>query len=152
MEELKSIKRRLKEFEKSLYGINYECHFLFDKICDGTDIDTARVKINERFELSWQRNQELEIIEYNKFIDYMSEKLLYRGDKGAGVKLSHKQESEFDLKLNEFKNLLRQKFNPVKSKVYVHPEITAWIFWGFCVLIVSTERNGIYLFEGISSD
>lgn len=152
MEELKSITRRLKEFEKKLYGFNYECHFLFDKICDGTDIDAAREIINKRFELSWQKDRELEFIEYSEFIDDISEKLLYRGDKGAGVKLSEKQESEFHLRLAEFKNLLKQKFNPLKSKVYVHPEISTSIFWGFCVLIVSRERNGVYLFEGLSSD
>ena len=152
MEELKSIRKKLEEFEKVLYGFNYECHFLFDKICNGTDIDSAREIINQRFELSWQKNQELELIEYNEFIDDMSKKLLYRGDKGAGVKLSDKQESEFTLRLDEFKDLIRQKFNPLKSKIYVHPELATWIFWGFCILIVSTERNGVYLFEGISSD
>lgn len=152
MEELNSIRRRLKEFEKSLYGVNYECHFLFDKICEGTDLDMARKIINNRFELSWQKNQELELIEYDEFIDDMSEKLLFRGDKGAGLKLSDKQESEFNLKLNEFKNLMRQKFNPLQSKIYVHPELTTWIFWGFCALIVAKERNGVYLFEGLASD
>jgi len=152
MDELNSIRKRLKGFEKNLYGINYECHFLVDKICDSTDLSLARELINKRFELSWQSDQNLEFIDYNEFIEDFSEKLLYRGDKGAGVKLTDKQESEFDDKLKEFKDLIKQKFNPSKSRIYIHPELTTWIFWGFCFLIVSKERNGIYLFEGISSD
>ncbi|MFT5818781.1 MAG: hypothetical protein ACI8ZM_000002 [Crocinitomix sp.] len=152
MDELNSIKRRLKGFEKNLYGTNYECHFLVDKICNGTDLSLARELINKRFEPSWQKNQNLELIEYKAFIEAFSDKLLYRGDNGAGVKMTDKKEAKFKNELEEFNRLVKQKFNPSKSLIYIHPELTAWIFWGFCFLIVSKERNGIYLFEGISSD
>ena len=69
MDELNSIRKRLKGFEKNLYGINYECHFLVDKICDSTDLSLARELINKRFELSWQSDQNLEFIDYNEFIE-----------------------------------------------------------------------------------
>lgn len=152
MDELISIKKRLKEFEKDLYGINYECHFLLDKVCDKTDLSIARDLINKKFELTWQKNQKLDLIEYRTFVEDFSEKLSYRGDNGAGVQMNARQESEFQIALDEFKELVSQTFNPSKSLIYVHPELTTWIFWGFCFLIVSEERNGIYLFEGLSSD
>ncbi len=152
MNELNSIKKQLRKFEKNLYGINYECHFQIDKICNGTDLLVARELINNRFELSWQKEQKLELIEYDTFTKDFSEKLLYRGDNGAGVKMNAKQEYEFNIELTEFIELIRQKFSPSKCLIYIHPELKTWIFWGFCFLIVSKERNEIFLFEGISSD
>jgi hypothetical protein len=152
MNELESLQKHLKKFEKKLYGFNYECHFLMEKICDGTNLLEARALINKRFELSWQKEQNIELLQYEQFIEEVFEKLLYRGDKGAGVKMTKNQESKFKVGLEEFQVLIKQKFNPSKSKIYIHPELRTWIFWGFCFLIVSKERNGIYLFEGLSSD
>ena len=152
MKELKTINAYLKDFEKVLYGFNYECHFIFDKICDGTDLNKAREIVNSRFKLSWQKDEELELIDYEEFIRDISEKLLYRGEHGAGVTLDDTQESEFNRDLDEMDKLLKEKFNPKISEVFVHPELRTWIFWGFCFLLVSRERNEIYLFEGMSSD
>jgi hypothetical protein len=152
MNELDSLQKHLKRFEKNLYGYNYECHFLIEKICIGSNLLEARDIVNKRFKLSWQKELNIESLQYESFIEDVSEKLLYRGDKGAGIKMTPKQESDFKIRLKEFQTLVKQKFNPAKSKIYIHPELRTCIFWGFCFLIVSKERNGIYIFEGLSSD
>ena len=151
MDELSSIKRRLKEFERVLYGYNYECHFIFDKITDGLDLSEARDVIDARYKQT-SRKAELKAVSYSEFVENFSSDLRYRGDRSAGVTLTSKQELGFDLKLKEFTTLIRQKFNPTKTRVLIYPELTTWIFWGFCFLIISKERNAIYLFQGISSD
>jgi hypothetical protein len=152
MNELDSLQKHLKKFEKNLYGFNYECHFLIEKICIGTNLLEARNIINKRFKLSWQKELNIESLQYEKFIEDVAKKLLYRGDKGAGIKMTTNQEFDFKIRMKKFQTLVKQKFNPAKSKIYIHPELRTWIYWDFCFLIVSKERNGIYIFEGGSSD
>ena len=152
MVELQSIQARLKRFEKMLYGINYECHFTFEKVCDGTDPLTAREILNEKHKLTWQKKIALELIPYDEFLSDISEKLLHRGDRSAGVSLHEKQEADFRIQLHEFKELLKNKFPASKSAIYSHPEISTSIFWGFCFLIVSRERKTVYVFDGLASD
>jgi hypothetical protein len=151
MEELITINKILRSFEKRLYGINYECHFRFERLVESTDIEAAKKQIGLKFNVTYE-NKTLMEIGYDEFLDEIMEGLKYRGDKNSGVKLNVNEELVFEEDFNHFKNLLKQKFNPVKTTLYAHPEITVSIFWGFCFLIISKERNAIYLFEGVASD
>lgn len=152
MDDINLIKKHLREFEKQLYGFNYECHFTFDEVCEGTSLAVARKLINNQYKLSWQTEIDLKPIEFKAFLTDINEKLLYRGDNGAGVKLNEKQESHFKNQLTTFRVLLDRNFNNAGTTILVHPEICTWIFWGFCFLIVDNEKQRIFLFEGLSSD
>ena len=152
MDELLSIKEILKGFEKLLYGYNYECHFQFELIIESTDITVARDKINSTYNLDWQKDQVIAPISYNDFKADINDKLSYRGDRGAGLDLSQSQEEKFQQEINKLWTLIEHKFTPETTTIFIHPEIYTWIFWGFCFLIVSNEKEEIYLFEGLSSD
>jgi hypothetical protein len=152
MKKSESIPEFLKRFEKWLYGVNFECHFVFEKICESSEIQRARELINTQFQLSWQTEVQLVLITYEEFLKDISEKLLYRGDKWAGVHRNENKESEFRIEVEKLKHKIQEKFNPLTTEIYIHPDINDWIFWSFCFLIASKDRNEVYLFEGISSD
>jgi hypothetical protein len=151
MKELKLITQSLYKFEKWLYGFNYECHFRYERINESLNIQEACQIISQRYPFP-PAAQSLQLISYDEFINDISEKLRYRGDTGAGVRLSQKQEVEFEKELANLKELLQQTFDPSETAIYIHPEITTWIFWGFCFLLASEKHNANFLLEGISSD
>ena len=153
MKELKLITQRLYKFEKWLYGFNYECHFRYERVDESLNIQEACQLISQRYPFPLAASaKSLQLISYDEFITDISEKLLYRGDTGAGVHLTLKQEVEFEKELANLKELIRQTFDPSETDIYIHPEITTWVFWGFCFLLVSKKHNAIFLLEGISSD
>lgn len=152
MDELALIKDTLIRLEKLLYGYNYECHFQFELVSETTDIVSARQKLSSTYNLTWQKEQVIKLISFNDFKEDIDDKLSYRGDKGAGVNLSERQEEKFQQEINKLWTLIEQKFSRRTTDIFVHPEIYTWVFWGFCFLIVSNENNRIYLFEGLSSD
>lgn len=152
MNELNSIIKRIKDLEKRLYGINYECHMKFEKICIGTELTDAKTFILNKYKPSKEKMERWERVEYHVFLRDFSEKLSYKGDANSGVVMNLKQENEFLYELHEFQSVIKQKFNPSKSIIYSLPELANYIFWGFCFVIISKERNAVYLFEGISSD
>lgn len=152
---MKSIKDILSEFEKLLYGYNYECHFRFEHIAESTDIIKVRDKINSTFNLEdWQKTQELIPISYNDFKTDVTEKLSYRGDNAAGhgLDFSEPQEKQFFENLTNLWSEIEKIVDPNSADIYIHVEIYTWIFWGFCFLIICKDTNQTYLFEGISSD
>jgi hypothetical protein len=152
MDELSSIKDILKGLEKLLYGYNYECHFQLELIVESTDITAARDKINSTYNLDCQKDQTIAPISFKDFKTDINDKLSYRGDRGAGLDLSQSQEKKFQQEINKLWTLIENEFSPDATTIFIHPEIYTWIFWGFCFLIVSNEREKIYLFEGLSSD
>lgn len=153
MKELKLITQSLYKFEKWLHGFNYECHFRYERVHDSVNIHEACVLISERYPFPPAAPATiLQWISYDEFINAIIEKLRYRGDSGAGVSLTRKQEIEFETELAKLEDLLKQTFYPAETAIYIHPEITTWVFWGFCFLLASKKHNAIYLLEGISSD
>jgi hypothetical protein len=154
MSNLKSIKALLEEFETLLYGFNYECGFNFELVAETTNIIKISDKINETFNLDdRQKTQQLFPITFIDFKADVAEKLSYRGDEtgGHGLELSEVQEKRFHQILSEFWSEISKIINS-NSKIYIHPEIRTWIFWGFCYLIINEDSNTTYLFEGVSSD
>jgi hypothetical protein len=124
----------------------------FELIVDSTDITVARDKISSTYNLDWQKDQAIAPISYNDFKAHVNDKLSYRGDRGAGLNLSRSQEEKFQQEISKLWTLIEHKFTPDTTTIFIHPEIYTWIFWGFCFLIVSSEEESIYLFEGLSSD
>ena len=151
MQGLESLKKSLERLESKLYGLNYECHLSIVEICDSVDPAVALERINEQFDLR-SPVTDAPPVKYGAFIDEVSEKLSYRGDRGAGPQWTPAKYEAFETELGAWKALIRQKFNPAKTKIYRHPGVTEWIFWNFCFLIASRERGTTYCFEGIASD
>jgi len=152
MDEFLPMKDILKRLEKLLYGYNYECHFQFELIVESTDVTAARDKINSTYNLELYKGHAIAPISYNDFKADINEKLSYRGDKGAGLDLSKSQEEKLQQEISKLWALIDDKFTPNTTTIFIHPDINTWVFWGFCFLIVSREKESIYLFEGLSSD
>jgi hypothetical protein len=132
MPDISAIQTFLKELETLLYGYNYECHFVFKKV--GGEA----------------RQRALGAISYDDFKKDVNAKLGYRGDSGAGLRLSAAEEEHLRQKIRQLWVLLEQNFPRRATEIFGYPEKYVSIFWGFCYLIVF--KNELYLFEGTASD
>lgn len=147
MNELESITNCLHKIEKLLYGINYECHFQFKALAESADVEDAKTNLASEF-----KNSFIEPVSYSEFKKEVNLRLQYEGGKHSGPNFTEKRLLELKEQTEKLWQLMEQKFNPGKTVVYNHTPIQTWIFWDFCFLIVSRERNRIYLFEGGASD
>lgn len=122
MKELKLITQSLYKFEKWLDGFNYECYFRYERVNESLNIHEACQLISQTYPFPPAAPaQTLHLISYDEFIDDISGKLRYRGDTGAGVSLTSKEE-EFERELANLKKLIKQIFDPSETDIYIHPQ------------------------------
>ncbi|RYU77194.1 hypothetical protein [Hymenobacter persicinus] len=148
-----TIKDSLARLEKMLYGYNYECHFQFKLLAKSADVALLlEIIARSPDNAGWSKPEIVDSISFEDFKANVMYGLDYRGDSGSGLALSVVQEEKLQKEVKHLWALLEQKFNPDSTEVFILPERYAWLFWGFCFLVVSKEASEAYFFEGVSSD
>lgn len=152
MNELNSIQTSLKALEKLLYGRNYEVHFQFETVAESTDLATAITELGKKYNRAKWQPDELVSIPFSGFSKVVIEHFNYKGGSSHGPLFTKPKLEEFENLNTKLWQVIGQKFIPGHTVVYRIPALQTWIYWDFCFLIVSKDRNKIYLFEGGASD
>jgi hypothetical protein len=152
MNELNSINNSIKALEKLLYGRNYEIHFQFEIVCESTDIEKASSILSEKYKSIKLNLQEFVQISFTEFKGKIISHCQYKGNSSHGPEFNKAKLGDLEIINNKLWQLIEQKLIPSHTLVYRIPDLQTWIYWDFSFLLVSKERNKIYLFEGGASD
>jgi len=152
MNELNSISNSLKDLEKLLYGMNYETHFQFTAVCESTDLSTACMELTKTYKQVKLKQEDFTPISFPEFQEFVTKNFKYPGSSSHGPGFTKSKLETFEQLNTKLWQTIKQKFIPGHSIIYRIPDLQIWIYWDFSFLIVSKDRNKIYLFEGGASD
>lgn len=152
MNELNAIHIALKGLETILYGQNYEVHLQFEIVSESTDLTKAITELRKTYKGVNLQPEKLVAIPFQEFSESVIKQFNYAGSSSHGPRFTKPKLEDFEKLNTKLWQLLKQKFIPSHTVVYRIPAIQLWIYWDFCFLIVSKDRNKVYLFEGGASD
>lgn len=152
MNELNAIHSSLKALETLLYGQNYEVHFQFEILSESTDLAMAITAHGKMYKHANVQPDKLVPMPFGEFSEVVINHFNYAGSSSHGPRFTRSKLEVFETLNTKLWQLLRQKFIPGHTVIYRIPAIQTWIYWDFCFLIVSKDRNKVYLFEGGASD
>jgi hypothetical protein len=147
------INELIESLERLMYGHNY-------KVCIGIDVfkGNSETEFRNQIKLKYPKtnpeNCPLTKIEIEYFWQDIKDKHDYRGDDGAGLKLSIEKEKNLKLKLEEYYNYIEQHFDEnTKYFYYNDPDgIPGYpVFWEYRYVAMNKENKIIFIY-GSSSD
>ena len=108
--------------------------------------------LSEKYKNIKLNSQEFVQIPFTEFKDKIIKNCQYSGTSSHGPEFNKTKLGELEIINDKLWQLIKQKFIPSHTIVYRIPDLQTWIYWDFCFLLVSKDRNKIYLFEGGASD
>lgn len=152
MNELNAIHISLKGLEALLYGQYYEAQFQFEIVSESTDLTRAITELRKKYKRIKLQPDKFVSMPFGEFSEFVIKHFNYAGSSSHGPKFTKSKLEAFETLNTKLWQLLRQKFIPSHTVIYQIPAIQTWIYWDFCFLIVSKDRNKVYVFEGGASD
>ena len=121
-------------------------------MCESTDIKKASSILSEKYKNIKLNLQEFVQISFTEFKGKIISHCQYKGNSSHGPEFNKAKLGDLEIINDKLWQLIEQKLIPSHTLVYRIPDLQTWIYWDFSFLLVSKERNKIYLFEGGASD
>ncbi len=141
------------KLEHLMYGNNYEVTLGIVRLTDCKNLNDCKNKIASVFEDAKLDRCEIKPAILKDVWGKVDFGFNYRGDEGAGLKLSKEKEDELKKLVVNYKNWITKYISP-ESKFYFFtfngiPGYPVW--WEYSFIILNNERESLFIY-GSSSD
>jgi hypothetical protein len=144
----KNIGETLRRLEELMYGYNYDVAFGVDIFDNCPTIDEFKKQLYEKYDNLKPENFQPVFFDEAEFWEELNFGLTYRGDEGAGLKLTLEKEEKLLSEQETFKTFIKQ-FISTKTKIHSFPEelgvAFVSIFWGFTFLLLNEDRPSVLI-------
>ena len=154
MTDTENIKTILARLEQLMHGPNYQAEYNVDIFDNCETLDKFHLQYRQMHEGKNIEKYTPTLIDKATFWDKLNFGLTYRGDRGAGLTLTPRQEEDLSITQSAFKDTIRQ-FISDKTRIYEYPEQTGiadcFVYWGHIFLLLNNDTPSTLIF-GSASD